>query len=843
MPKTLPAEILAHQNRISPEIREFFIETLQGTFTTDASVQLGRTLWHIVDDPVYEGDEELKYLASKIGVMVGQYDLAIKCITDSIVGTKVWGSVALFEIGEIDQAFSNLQDVIENENTDFLPLIEAIFWIVYIKYQIGDTENLESYKNRLNDIFTERNIRLLPQHLHQIKDFIEGIIELQSANNISGLKSIEDFLDAREEVSDQYWQLLALLTLGEQTLDSSDYISSEKIYSRAKLLGSNLSNISLTSAAEVGLIHVHYLKGELKVGNILSAQTIDRLQGMSQYYLGKAHFAKGRILAKLGHHQMARNNFNTSYSLAKQYRDYNRAFLSLIATADNYIAINEREKAQELYDKAYNQIVNIANKRQFAKALVQIAVGDFRQGNIQSAISRVNQIETLSEEILYQKGKTDALRLRAQIAISLNEDIKKQIFILKACQILYLEVGDEESNANCDILIAEANTRLGNINEAASHLENAKNFYLKISESLKIAEIKELQSSFDLEEGRFDEALVKLRSAYSHYSDIFDRNRRVRCLRKVADILAIKGDFRESISRYKKVEGMIGESEILIEKVIISLNKARIYLYEEKYAEALESYKVAESYLIEHNIKEVLNEVLVEKSLLYIYSGDFELFEETLNQIKEQFEDKDELDLTEKFLSALKHIKMEQYSEAYSYLTEVLQKTFENEQLISTSVLFNLIFVIVKLNIENLTETFVVEEINNYFGYISGITQEFNYFYLKGLGFLVELLWRVIEKGDKSYNEILVQASEYFASTGIEKFGSNLLVLQYNIGIWEDQEDLRLKEILGITKKYASQEEAFLEFLQDSTKAMLIEKILETEKNFLESILKEEASK
>ncbi|MCK4972636.1 MAG: hypothetical protein KAS52_04890, partial [Candidatus Heimdallarchaeota archaeon] len=258
--------------------------------------------------------------------------------------------------------------------------------------------------------------------------------------------------------------------------------------------------------------------------------------------------------------------------------------------------------------------------------------------------------------------------------------------------------------------------------------------------------------------------------------------------------------------------------------------------------EALESYKVAESYLIEHNIKDVLNEVLVEKSLLYIYSGDFELFEETLNQIKEQFENKDEVKLTEKFLTALKYIKMEQFNEAYSYLTEVLQKTFEYEQLISASVLFNLIYVIVNLNIENLTETFVVEEINNYFGYIGGITQEFNYFYLKGLGFLVELLWRVIEKGDKSYNEILVQASEYFASTGIEKFGSNLLVLQYNIGLWENQEDLRLKEILGITKKYTSKEEAFLEFLKDSTRAMLIEKILETEKNFLESKLKEESS-
>ncbi|MBY9000613.1 MAG: hypothetical protein KGD64_06850 [Candidatus Heimdallarchaeota archaeon] len=840
MTDTLPTEILAHQNRISPELREFLIETLQGSFTPEASVQIGRILWNIVEDPVYEGDEELKYLASKIGVMVGQYDLSIKCITDTIVGTKVWGSVALFEIGEIDQAFSYLQHVIENENTDFLPLIEAIFWIVYMKLLIGDTEDLESYKNRLNEIFTERNIRLLPQHFHQIKDFTEGIIELQSANNIAGLKSIEDFLHDREAVSDQYWQLLALLTLGEQTLDSSDYISSGKIYARAKQLGSNLSNIPLSSAADIGITHAHYLKGELKAGNILAAQTIEKLQGMSQYYLGKAHFARGRILAKLGHHKMARDNFNTSYSLANQYRDFNRAFLSLIATADNFIAINESEKAQEIYDKAYNQIVNIANKRQFAKALVQIAMGEFRQGNIKNALVRVNQIETLSEEILYQKGKTDALRLRAQIAINLNEDIKKQIFVLRACQILYLEVGDEESNANCDILIAEACTRLGNNDEAAVHLENAKNFYLKISESIKIAEIKELQSSFDLGEGRFDEALVKLRSSYSHYSDVFDRNRRVRCLRKIADILAIKGDFRESVSRYKKVEGLIGETENRVEKVIISLNKARIYLFEKKFTEALESYKVAESFLIEHNVKEVLNQVLVEKCLLYIYNDDFELFSETIDQIKEQFEDQKEVDLLTKFLHALQQIRMEKYTEAYSNLIEVLQKTFEGEHLISVNVLFNLIFVIVKLNIENLSESFVKEEINNYLGFISSITKEFKYYYLRGLSYLVELLWRVIEKGDKSYNEILVQASEYYASTGIEQFGSKLLILQYNIGLWEDQEDTRLREILGVPKKYGSQEEAFLEFLEDATRAMLIEELLDTEKILLESMLTKE---
>ena len=149
MINNIPPEIIAHQNRISPELREFLIQTLEGKFTAEASRQFGRILFNIIDDPVYEGDEELRYLASKIGIMIGQYDLAIKCITDSIVGTKVWGSVALFEIGEIDQAFSYLQDVIENETSDNIPLIEAIFWIVYMKLLVGDTENLETYKKGL----------------------------------------------------------------------------------------------------------------------------------------------------------------------------------------------------------------------------------------------------------------------------------------------------------------------------------------------------------------------------------------------------------------------------------------------------------------------------------------------------------------------------------------------------------------------------------------------------------------------------------------------------------------------------------------------------------------------
>jgi hypothetical protein len=837
MPETIPPEIIAHQNRISPELREFLIQTLEGRFTSEASKQIGRILWNLVEDPVYETDEELKYLASKIGVMVGQYDLAIKCISEDIPGTRVWGSIALFEIGEVDQAFSHLDHIIETESSDLIPLVEALFWIIYLKLLIGNTENIDNYKGMLLAIFDERHSRLIPGQLQEIKDFAEGLVEQQSANNIEGLKKIEEFIEKRKEANDQFWQLIALLTIGEQKVDSSDFISSEQIYTQTKELAENLSNIPLTGASDIGLANAYYLKGELKKGNILSAQTIDKLQGISQYYLAKANFIRGQILKKLGHHKLARDSLNTSYAFANQYHDYNRSFLALLALADSYIITNEKEEAQEIYDKAYNHVVNIANKRQFTRALVQIAIGDYRQGNIENAMKRVDQIETLSEEIQYQRGKTDALRVRAQIAISRNDDIKRQILILKACQILYFEVGDAESQANCDILIAEAYTRLGDISKAGKHLDEAKEFYLKISDSMKIAEIKELQASFDIQEGRYDEALVKLRSSYSHYSDVFDRNKRVRCLRKIADILALKGDFQESIIRYKKVQEITIESNNIVENVIINLNRARINLYLENYDKIIDDYKYAERFLFENGLDEILVDILAEKGLLYIFSEKEELYNEVVDKLGER--EKEGIRTAKiwiNFLKGIKQIQAGEYNDAYGSLISTLQEALEVDKLISAGVLFNLIRIIAEIYKENLEQSFVTEEVNNYLGLINGIVNESKFYYLKGLSFLVNLLWQIITDKEKDHNEIVVQASEYFASTGIEEFGNFLLILQFNMAEWFGMEGVKIQSVFATPKKFETPQSALMELLEKAGKAIILENLLSTEREILENL-------
>lgn len=836
MTESIPPEIAAHRNRISPELTDFIVQTLEGRFTAESSKQIGRILWNIIDDPVYETDEELRYLASKIGVITGQYDLAIKSITDTILGTKVWGSVALFEIGEIEECISLLQQVIDIETADYIPLIEAIFWIIYLKQLVGDTENIDKYKNRLDDIFDPRSIRRIPQQVLELKDFIEGLVELQSASNIAGIKKIEEFAENRKEEKDQYWQLIALLLLGEQQLDSTDYIASEKIFTQAKKLAQNLSNIPLIGASDVGLAHVQFLKGDLKNGNILAAQTNEKLQGISQYYAAKGHFIRGQILVKLGNHKLARNSLEMANSLFKIYKDYNNTFMTLLALADSYATTNEKEKAQEIYDKAYGQIVNIANKRQFAKALVQIAVQDFRQGNFASALKRTDQIETLSEEIQYQRGKADALRIRAQIAINRSEDIRKQIFSLQACQILYHEVGDEDSLANCDIVIAEAYTKLGEIKKAENHLERAKNFFLRISDSMKIAEIKELQASFDIQQGKFDEALVKLRSSYSHYSDVFDKNKRIRCLRKIADILAIKGDFKESLARYNKVLGLLNEEEDYVENVIINMNKAKVNMYLNRFEDSKENYKYAERYLIDNNLKLILNKLYVEKGLLYIIEDNEELFEEIIAKLKESQNEIKELTNWIVYLEALRKMYKDDYVEAYTILASTIQKTLETDKLISSGILFNLILLVIEINKDNLQDPFVAQEVDNYIGLINGLVTEANYYYLKGVLYLIDLLWHFIVKGERDYNEIIVQASEYFASTGIEEFGSLLLTIQYNISEWEGNQQTTIKSVLGTLKTYNNPETALLEILHKTSKNLFVEEILAGEKTMLQQL-------
>ena len=838
MTETIPPEIVAHRNRISPELTDFIVKTLEGKFSAESSKQIGRVLWNIIDDPVYETDEELRYLASKIGVITGQYDLAIKSITDTIIGTKVWGSVALFEIGEVDEAISLLQQVIETETSDNVPIVEAIFWIIYLKQLIGDTENIDKYKNRLDNLFDERNIRRLPQQLIELKEFIEGLVDLQSASNIVGIKKIEEFVENRKEAKDQYWQLIASMVLGEQQLDSTDYIASEKIFTQTKHLAENLSNIPLIGASDVGLAHVHFLKGELKNGNILAAQTNDKLQGISQFYAAKGHFIRGQILVKLGNHKLARNSLDMANSLFKLYRDYNNTFMTLLALADSYSITNDKEKAQEIYDKAYNQVVNIGNKRQFAKALVQLAEGDYRQGNFGSAIKRTNQIETLSEEIQYQKGKADALRIRAQIAINRSEDIRNQIFVLLACQILYYEVGDEDSIANCDIVIAEAYTKLGEIRKAEGHLEGSKNFFLRISDSMKIAEIKELQASFDIQQGKFDEALVKLRSSYSHYSDVFDKNKRIRCLRKIADILAIKGDFKESLARYNKVLGLLSEEEDYVENVIINLNKAKVNMYLGKFEDSKENYKYAERYLIDNNLEFILNKLYVEKGLLYIVEENEELFIEVLNQLKESKEEIPELDNWIVYLEALKKMYNDEFVESYTSLATTIQKTLETDKLISSGILFNLILLVIEINKDNLRDPFVAQEVDNYIGLLNGLVIDASYYYLRGVLFLVDLLWQFIVKGERDYNEIVVQASEYFASTGIEEFGSFLLTIQYNISEWEGTKGTTIRSILGAPKTYDSPETVILEILRKTSRNLFVEDILAGEKNILQHLHK-----
>ncbi len=836
MVSTIPPEIAVHQNRISPELRDFIAQTLGMKITPKPVTQLIKTLWNIIDDPVYETDEELKYLASKLGVITGNYDLSIKCISDSNVGTKVWGSVGLFEIGQVDQAFRGLFEVLEDENTDVVPLIEALFWIIYLKTLIGDTEELENFKELLQLLFEEKKTMLIPVQLRELKNFADGLVDLYSSNSVSGIKKIEEFYQNRKEAKDQYWLLLSLLVMGEQKLDTSDFKVAEEIYKESSILASNLANITLTEAAQIGTANVFYLKGLLKHGNVITAKIIDKLQGQSHYYSGKAHFIRGKLLAKLGQHSSARNHFFESNRLAERYGDHNKEFLSLLAIADNYSNLDEMDKAEELYEKAYTQVVNISNKKQFTKALTQLVIGDYKQEKYERAFRRIDQIETLSEEILYQKGKTDALRLRAQIAILRNQDLDKQINVLKACQVLYTEIRDEENDAGCSILIADAYRKSGRNEEAAKHLEEAKNFYLTVHDNMKIAQIKELQSTFDVKEGRYDEALVKLRAAYSHYSDIFDRTMRARCLRRIADILVLKASFVDGIDRYEKVRNSLIDFKKGTESAIINLNEARVIHITEKSNKSLKYFEDAEKYAKDNKLTQMVFKIYTEKAYSLALRGN----KNKLKEIKEEIDQLEGIeDKTKKtwnnFLTSTNLIQEEEYQEAYELLLQILHDSLEKDSLMPLGILFSILRILMTINRLDIDD-FTVEEVNNYLGLTKSLVAETNFFYLQGLVSLIEIVLQYITSKNQNIAETIVQASTFFASTGMEKFSTKLLILQYNISVWEDNVDKRIKQILGSPKPYDSPFEALYELVDQARFSLFIERIRTTENDFVQEL-------
>ncbi|GAG95087.1 unnamed protein product, partial [marine sediment metagenome] len=291
--------------------------------------------------------------------------------------------------------------------------------------------------------------------------------------------------------------------------------------------------------------------------------------------------------------------------------------------------------------------------------------------------------------------------------------------------------------------------------------------------------------------------------------------KRVRCLRKIADILALKGDFQESVIRYKKVQDVTIEANNLVENVIISLNKARINLYMENYDEIIDDYKYAERFLFENGLENILVDILAERGLLYIFSDKEELFDEVLEKLGER--EREGIETARvwiSYLNGIKQIHKGEYNDAYGSLISTLQEALEIDKLISVGVLFNLIRIIVEIYKENLNQPFVSEEVNNYLGLISGIVNESNFFYLKGLSYLVNLLWQIISKEGEDHNEIIIQASEYFAKTGIEEFGNFLLILQYNMAEWLGLEGVKIQSVFATPRKFESPQIALMELLE-----------------------------
>ncbi len=789
MAEQLPPEIRAHKNRISADLLSFIRDIVKNELNNNSSKEFGRLLWNIIEDPMFQKDEEIRYLASKMAVIFGQYDLSVKSMTTTSRGSLVWGAVAQFEIGEVEYAIKTLQQVIDEENTDLAPLIEANIWIIILKSLIGDLTNLEQYKKNLDNIYTSRRARVIPKQFKVLKDFVEGIISLNSINSISGYQKIEEFERHCANQKENFWQLYALLIMGEHKLEAADFYTAEIIYKKAAKLAYKLANTTLQQAAEVGRIHNLYLRGMLKEANLASQLTISKLEGKSQYHLARAHLLRGYILSKLGQHLKAREHFEYASLLTLKYNDINKTLQAMLAKAEDYISTNELNEASKIYDKAYNMVLNISDKKQFIQALVKIVKGDYHQGKIDSAYEKINKIETMSEEILYQKGKTDALRLRAQINIEKNIDIKKQIDTLKACKFLYLEIGDVVSSANCDIILAKTYIHVSKIDQAQMHLKKAKDYFIKVSDNIRIAEIKELETEFDVIKGRYDEALVKLRSSYTRHSDVFNKSGKSRCLRKIGDVLALKGNVDDALTRYKRVEReLVRSNQINDETFITRINIARIYTYKGEYSKTKEILSKIQNSLKEEDkgLIKIKKQILDrEKGLVALRQGKMDVLYDIISSLKSKKSISSTNHLIEKLYEALYFYEVGEKEKSQGLFNNLLAESVDKPDRVSSTFVF-LYYLdnYLKEHEQKFNDENVLEQFESYIGMLKSLAKNINFYQIYGITQLLEIALEVLKDNQDEVFALINSASEYFSQTGIETTNNLILNVQYNVNKW-----------------------------------------------------------
>ena len=185
-------------------------------------------------------------------------------------------------------------------------------------------------------------------------------------------------------------------------------------------------------------------------------------------------------------------------------------------------------------------------------------------------------------------------------------------------------------------------------------------------------------------------------------------------------------------------------------------------------------------------------------------------------------------------IEGLKQSVNHEYENSYNtYLTNLQKSLLEEDKTIPICVLFHIIEALVKINKENLDGETATEEMKNYLKLLKGIAKDSDLYYIKGMVFLIEIIYSHIFPEYRDYQSIIAEASEHFAYTGIEDLANESLVIQYNINEWLEISDSKLKQVLVKPKKYENPEQIFLELLNKAKRTIFLEKLKTTEHDII----------
>lgn len=221
-------------------------------------------------------------------------------------------------------------------------------------------------------------------------------------------------------------------------------------------------------------------------------------------------------------------------------------------------------------------------------ALLCLSVSVFGLSKVQT-ISYQDSLKQLVSTQNKSTSKAENLLLLSKSYFGVNFKLCEQ-YAIQAAR-LSTEIKDDKNKAKAYLLAAETTLYIGNLTEGLDYLLKAENVYLKLNDSLGLAQVIKIRGIIQMNSADYGPALVSFEKAADLFVDVKNKPGEALCLMDIGIIYYYLGDYDKAAEYYFKSLNIAQEIGNQKSIAYAENNIANLYYLQKKHSESIELFE------------------------------------------------------------------------------------------------------------------------------------------------------------------------------------------------------------------------------------------------------------